>query len=140
MGSCSFLLCFLIIIQQSQREPITMAARSKPLIVFARSSTGIGGSNPMHICVLLFCVGVVLCVKASKTHKGCGAIDGWMGEKKTDRQIRSTRVSHDTPIYTRLTDVNTSDTQVYCALSRACAHKSTQCHSPQSPDFEQSPS
>jgi hypothetical protein len=45
--------------------PITVTARSKARIVFARSNTGIVGSNPtqnMDVCVRLFCVCVVLCV------------------------------------------------------------------------------
>jgi hypothetical protein len=60
-------------------------ARSKAWTVFARSNTGIVGSNPtagMDVCVLLLCVRVVLCVagetekkKADKLHKGCRAID-----------------------------------------------------------------
>jgi hypothetical protein len=43
--------------------PITVAARSKAWTVFSRSNTGIMGSNPtrgMDVCVLLFCVCVVL--------------------------------------------------------------------------------
>jgi hypothetical protein len=39
--------------------PVTVAARSKTWTVFARSNTGIVGSNPtrgMNICVCLFCV------------------------------------------------------------------------------------
>jgi hypothetical protein len=46
-------------------EPITVAVRSKAWTVFARSNTGIVGSNPtqgMDVCVLLFCVRVVLCI------------------------------------------------------------------------------
>jgi hypothetical protein len=41
------------------REAITVAARSKALNVFARSNTGIMGSNPtggMNVCLRLFCV------------------------------------------------------------------------------------
>jgi hypothetical protein len=44
---------------------ITVAARSKAKTVFARSSAGIVGLNPiqgMGVCVRLFCVRVVLCV------------------------------------------------------------------------------
>jgi hypothetical protein len=40
------------------KEPITVAARSKAY-VFARSNTGIVGSNPiqdMDVCLRLFCV------------------------------------------------------------------------------------
>jgi hypothetical protein len=39
-------------------EPITVAARCKEWTVFARSNTGIVGSNPtcMDTCVRLFCV------------------------------------------------------------------------------------
>jgi hypothetical protein len=45
-------------------QPITVAARSKAGNVFARSNTGIVGSNPtqgMDVCLRLFCVCVVLC-------------------------------------------------------------------------------
>jgi hypothetical protein len=48
--------------------PIILAARSKERIVFARSNTGIVGSNPswgMDVCVPLFCVCAVLCVQAA---------------------------------------------------------------------------
>jgi hypothetical protein len=44
--------------------PITVAARSKAWTVFARSNTGIMGSNPtqaMDVCMRLFCVCDVLC-------------------------------------------------------------------------------
>jgi hypothetical protein len=44
--------------------PITVAARSKARTVFARSNTGIVGSNPtqgMDACLHLFCFCVVLC-------------------------------------------------------------------------------
>jgi hypothetical protein len=40
-------------------QPITVAARSKAWTVFARSNTGIVGSNPtqrMDVCLRLFCV------------------------------------------------------------------------------------
>jgi hypothetical protein len=49
----------------SQMEPITVATRSETWIVFARSNTGVVGSNPIQgidIYVRLFCVCVVLCV------------------------------------------------------------------------------
>jgi hypothetical protein len=45
--------------------PITVAPQSKAWTVFARSNTGIVGSNPtqgMDHCVSLFCVCVLLCV------------------------------------------------------------------------------
>jgi hypothetical protein len=45
--------------------PTTVAAQSKEWTVFARSNTGIVGSNPtwgMDVCVRLFYVCVVLCV------------------------------------------------------------------------------
>jgi hypothetical protein len=55
-------------------EPITMAAQSKAWIMtFSRSNAGILDSNPtqgMDMCVLLFCVCVVLCV-------GSGLATGW---------------------------------------------------------------
>jgi hypothetical protein len=50
-----------------------MAARSEAWTLFARSNTGIVGSNPtwdMDVCVLLFCVYVVLCV-GSGLATGC---------------------------------------------------------------------
>jgi hypothetical protein len=53
--------------------PITVAARSKAWTVFARSNTGIVGSNltrGMDVCVRVFCVFVVLCV-------GSGLATGW---------------------------------------------------------------
>jgi hypothetical protein len=58
--------------------PITVAARSKAWTVFARSNTGIVGSNPtrgMDVCVRLFCVCVVLCV-GSGLVKGCSPVQG----------------------------------------------------------------
>jgi hypothetical protein len=48
-------------------QPITVAALSEALNVFARSNTGIVGSNPtsgMDIPVRLFCVCVVPCVRS----------------------------------------------------------------------------
>jgi hypothetical protein len=48
-----------------KRRPITVTARSKAWMVFARSNTGIVGPNPtqgIDVCVRLFCVCVVLCV------------------------------------------------------------------------------
>jgi hypothetical protein len=44
--------------------PVTVAAQSKALNVFASLNTGIVGSNPargMDVCLSLFCVCVVLC-------------------------------------------------------------------------------
>jgi hypothetical protein len=52
---------------------ITMAAWSKAWTAFARSNTGIVGSNPtwgMDVCVHLFCVFVLSCV-------GSGLAMGW---------------------------------------------------------------
>jgi hypothetical protein len=46
------------------KQPITVAARSNALTVFASSDTGIVGSNPtqgMDVCLRLFCVCVVMC-------------------------------------------------------------------------------
>jgi hypothetical protein len=43
--------------------PITVAGRSKALTVFARSNTGIVGSNPtqdMNVCVYCVCAGIGL--------------------------------------------------------------------------------
>jgi hypothetical protein len=48
-------------------SPITGAARSKTWTVFARSNTGVMGSNPtrgMDVCVRLFCVCAV-CVQVA---------------------------------------------------------------------------
>jgi hypothetical protein len=53
--------------------PITVAARSKAWTVFARSNTGIVGTNPspvMDVYVRLFCVCVLLCA-------GSGLATGW---------------------------------------------------------------
>jgi hypothetical protein len=53
--------------------PIIVAALSKAWTVFARSNTGIVGSNPirvMDVCVRLFCVCAVLCA-------GSGLAAGW---------------------------------------------------------------
>jgi hypothetical protein len=61
------------------RQPITVAARSKASTVFARSNTGIVGSNPtrgMDVCLHLFCVCVVLCV-------GSGLATGWSPSKES---------------------------------------------------------
>jgi hypothetical protein len=52
---------------------ITLAARSKAWTVFARSNTGVIGSNPtrgMDVCVRVFCVYAVLCI-------GSGLATGW---------------------------------------------------------------
>jgi hypothetical protein len=52
---------------------ITMAAQSKAWTIFARSNTGVVGSNPtlgMDVCVRLFLVCAVLCV-------GSGLATGW---------------------------------------------------------------
>jgi hypothetical protein len=77
-------------------SPITVAARSKAWAVFARSNTGIVGSNPtqgMDVCVRLFCV-CVLCI-------GSGLATGWSPVqgaipsvyriKKLKKRPRSTR-------------------------------------------------
>jgi hypothetical protein len=53
--------------------PITVAVLSNAWTAFARSSTGVMGSNPtrsMDVCMRLFCVCVVLCV-------GSGLTMGW---------------------------------------------------------------
>jgi hypothetical protein len=50
--------------------PITVAVRSKAYAVFARSNTGIVGSNPaqrMDVCVRLLCVCVALHVGSGLT-------------------------------------------------------------------------
>jgi hypothetical protein len=49
--------------------PITVIMRSEAWRVFARSNTGVVGSSPnlvMDVCVCLFCVCVVMCIKASR--------------------------------------------------------------------------
>jgi hypothetical protein len=49
---------------QTSCSPVTVAVRSKAWTVFARSNTGIVGSNPnrgVDICVRLFYVCVILC-------------------------------------------------------------------------------
>jgi hypothetical protein len=50
-----------------EREPVTIAERSKTCTVFALSEAGIVGSNPTQsmdvlVCVCIFCVCVVLCL------------------------------------------------------------------------------
>jgi hypothetical protein len=55
-----------------QRQPITVAARSKAWTIFARSNTGIVGSNPtqgMDVC-LVYSVFMLSCV-------GSGLAMGW---------------------------------------------------------------
>jgi hypothetical protein len=57
-----------IYLRQSFKVPITVAARFKTWIVFARSNAGIVGSNPtrgMDVRLRLSCVCVVLCVPRS---------------------------------------------------------------------------
>jgi hypothetical protein len=61
--------------------PITVGVRSKAWTVFARSNTGVVGSNPtqsMDGCLRLFCVCVVLCV-------GSGLATGWSPSKEFSR-------------------------------------------------------
>jgi hypothetical protein len=60
------------------QTPITVAARSKAWTVFARSNTGIVGSNltsGMDVYVRLFCVCVVLCIGRGLT-TGCSPVQG----------------------------------------------------------------
>jgi hypothetical protein len=55
---------FLFCVSFGSSLPITVAARSRALNVFARSDTGIVGSNPtqgMGVFVRLFCVCAVVC-------------------------------------------------------------------------------
>jgi hypothetical protein len=71
--------------------PITVAARSKPWNVFARSNTGFVGLNPtlgIDVCVRLFCVCVVLCVST-------GLAMGWssvQGIKPTVYKIKKLKI------------------------------------------------
>jgi hypothetical protein len=56
--------CFIINPFHAECQPTTVTARSQAWTVFARSNTGIMGSNPtqgMDVCLRLFCVCVVLC-------------------------------------------------------------------------------
>jgi hypothetical protein len=62
---------------KANQLPIKVAAGSEAWTVFARSNTGIVGSNPtwgMDICVHLFCY-VVLCV-GSGLPKGSSPVQG----------------------------------------------------------------
>jgi hypothetical protein len=64
---------FINCICKSTLVPIIAAAQSKEWNIFARSNTGIMGSNPtrgMDVGVRLFCICVVLCV-------GSGLATGW---------------------------------------------------------------
>jgi hypothetical protein len=72
-------------------------ARSKAWTVFARSNTGIVGSNPtqgMDVCVRLFCVCVVMCV-GSDLATGWFPVQGVLpavyGFKKLQKRPISTR-------------------------------------------------
>jgi hypothetical protein len=65
-----------LLITDKWHVPTTVAAQSKAWTVFARSNTGIVGSNPtqgMVVCVRLFCC-VVLCV-------GSGLATGWFPDQ-----------------------------------------------------------
>jgi hypothetical protein len=56
-------IMFWILRNKIDKMPITVAARPKAWTVFARSNTGIMGSNltrGIDVCVRLFCVCVVL--------------------------------------------------------------------------------
>jgi hypothetical protein len=63
-----------ICVSRNDEVPITVAAHSKAWTVFARSNAGIVGLNHTQrhacLCVLLFCVCVVLCV-------GSSLVTGW---------------------------------------------------------------
>jgi hypothetical protein len=63
----------MLTVMHSQTQSIAVAARSKAWTVFARSNTGIVGSNPttgIDVCVRLFCVRIVLCAVS-------GIATGW---------------------------------------------------------------
>jgi hypothetical protein len=65
---------------------ITVAAPSKPWTVFARSDAGIVGSNPiqgMDVCVLLFCVCVVMCL-GKDLATGWSLVQGVLPSVKND--------------------------------------------------------
>jgi hypothetical protein len=71
-----------------------MAVRSRAWTVSARSNTGIVGSNPtwgMDVCVLLFCVCAVLCVRSGLA-TGWSPGQGILPTKKLKRCPRYTRV------------------------------------------------
>jgi hypothetical protein len=67
LGALSHRALYTLDCVDQAQVSITVAARSKAGIVFARSNAGIVSSNPtrdMDICLRLFCVYVVLCVRS----------------------------------------------------------------------------
>jgi hypothetical protein len=75
-------------------RPITAAARFKTWTVFARSNTGIVGSNPtrgIDVCVCLFCVGTVLFV-GSGLATGWSPVQGVLGNAHGLRHTKSSQV------------------------------------------------
>jgi hypothetical protein len=79
---------------------MTVAARSKAIIVFARSNSGVVCSNPNQgtdVCVSLFCVCVVLCVGSGQSYRQCIGLrnlksgQGPKGCRATERGIERER-------------------------------------------------
>jgi hypothetical protein len=73
--------CFVLYVMYCYIAPVTVAARCKAWTVFARSKTGIVGSNStrgMDVCVRFFCVYVVLCGSR-------GLATGWSPAKESYR-------------------------------------------------------
>jgi hypothetical protein len=79
-----------LIARRYPTQPITVAARSRASTVFARSNTGIGGSNPtlgMDVCVRLFCVCAVLCA-GSGLAMGCSPVQGVLPTVKEIKKLK----------------------------------------------------
>jgi hypothetical protein len=83
--------------------PVTVATRSKAWTVFAHSKAGIVGSNltrGMDVCVRLFCVSVVLCLRRglatgwSLVQGVLPHVNGWMHEENNDTMSETWIVEH----------------------------------------------